>query len=59
MENIINLIVNNGISVVVCGYFMYTNYKFNDKLVSTLSAIETRLENIEKGVKVCEPAKTE
>lgn len=48
MENIINLIVNNGISVVVCGYFMYTNYKFNDKLVSTLSAIETRLEDIEK-----------
>lgn len=48
MENIINLIVNNGIAVVVCGYFMYTNYKFNDKLVSTLSAIETRLEDMEK-----------
>ena len=48
MENIINLIVNNGIAVVVCGYFMYTNYKFNEKLVSTLSAIETRLEDIEK-----------
>ena len=49
MENIINLIVNNGIAVVVCGYFMYTNYKFNEKLVSTLTAIETRLEKIEKG----------
>lgn len=54
MENIINLIVNNGISVVVCGYFMYSNYKFNDKLVSTLSAIETRLEAIEKGANGCE-----
>ena len=53
MENIINLIVNNGIAVVVCGYFMYTNYKFNDKLVSTLSAMETRLEAIEKGVDGC------
>lgn len=49
MENIVNLIVNNGIAVVVCGYFMFTNYKFNEKLVSTLSAIETRLEKIEKG----------
>ena len=48
MENIVNLIVNNGIAVVVCGYFMYTNYKFNDKLVSTLSAMETRLEALEK-----------
>lgn len=50
MENIINLLVNNGIAVVVCGYFMYTNYKFNDKLVSTLSAIETRIEKLEEEV---------
>lgn len=50
MTEIINLIVNNGLAVVVCGYFMFTNYKFNEKLVSTLSAIETRLEAIEKEV---------
>ena len=49
MTEFINLIVNNGLAVVVCGYFMFTNYKFNEKLVSTLSAIETRLEEIEKG----------
>ena len=48
MTEFINLIVNNGLAVVVCGYFMYSNYKFNDKLVSTLTAIETRLEDIEK-----------
>ena len=48
MTEIINLIVNNGLAVVVCGYFMFTNYKFNEKLVSTLSAMETRLEAIEK-----------
>lgn len=48
MTEFINLIVNNGIAVVVCGYFMYSNYKFNDKLVGTLTAIETRLEEIEK-----------
>lgn len=58
MENIINLIVNNGIAVVVCAYFMYTNYKFNDKLVSTLTAIESKLETIEKGANTCEQVKT-
>ena len=44
MENIINLIVNNGIAVVVCGYFMYTNYKFNEKLVNTLARINEKLD---------------
>lgn len=50
MENIINLIVNNGVAVAVVGYFLYTNYKFNEKLVSTLTAIETRLQHIESEV---------
>lgn len=44
MENIVNLIVNNGIAVVVCGYFMYTNYKFNEKLVNTLARINEKLD---------------
>lgn len=44
MENIINLIVNNGIAVVVVGYFMYTNYKFNEKLVNTLARINEKLD---------------
>lgn len=56
MENIVNLIVNNGIAVVVCAYFMCTNYKFNEKLVNTLARINEKLdiqeerynENIEK-----------
>lgn len=50
MENIINLIVNNGVAVAVVGYFLYTNYKFNEKLVGTLTAIETRLQHIESEV---------
>lgn len=44
MENIVNLIVNNGIAVVVCAYFMYTNYKFNEKLVNTLARINEKLD---------------
>lgn len=44
MENIVNLIVNNGIAVVVCAYFMFTNYKFNEKLVNTLARINEKLD---------------
>lgn len=51
MEEWINIIVNNGISVVICAYFLYSNYKFNDKLVSTLAKIELKLNSIEKEVK--------
>lgn len=54
MVDIVNLLVNNGIAVVVVGYFLYTNYKFNDKLTSTLTEITVTLKDIQddlKGVK--------
>ena len=44
METIIQLIVNNGIAVVVVAYFLFTNYKFNEKLVDTLARIDEKLE---------------
>ncbi len=44
METFINLIVNNGVAVVVCAYFLFTNYKFNDKLVTTLARINEKLD---------------
>ena len=47
MENIINLIVNNGIAVVVVGYFLYTNYKFNENLIKTLTEITLTLKDIQ------------
>lgn len=54
MENIVNLIVNNGVAIVVVGYFLFTNYKFNEKLISTLTEITVTLKDIQddlKGVK--------
>lgn len=54
MENIINLIVNNGIAVVVVAYFLYSNYKWNEKLVDTLARIDETMSRmstkIDKGV---------
>lgn len=44
ITEIINLIVNNGIAIVVVAYFLFTNYKFNQELVSTLAKINEKLE---------------
>ena len=51
MENIINLIVNNGVAIVVVGYFLFTNYKFNEKLISTLTEITVTLKDIQDDLK--------
>ena len=56
MNDIINLIVNNGIAVVVVGYFLYTNFRFNEKLVETLTRID---EKLERGVRKYENDNTE
>lgn len=39
MEEMVNLIVSNGMSVVIIGYFLFKDYKFNDKIVSVLGEI--------------------
>ena len=51
MENIVNLIVNNGVAIVVVGYFLFTNYKFNEKLISTLTEITVTLKDIQDDLK--------
>lgn len=47
MNDIVNLIVNNGVAIVVVGYFLFTNYKFNEKLISTLTEITVTLKDIQ------------
>ena len=47
MDSILEAILNYGLAGVVCGYFMFTNYKFNEKLVDTLARIDERLEKRE------------
>mgnify|MGYP003468805265 CR=1 FL=1 len=39
MADIIKLIIDYGIAVVVVGYFIYKDYKFNNTLVATLQSI--------------------
>ena len=47
MTELVNMIVNNGIAVVVVGYFLYTNFRFNEKLTSTLTEITLTLKQIQ------------
>ena len=40
METIVELIVNNGMSVVLVGYFIFKDYKFNSQITSVLTEIK-------------------
>lgn len=46
MSEIVDLMVNNGIAVVVVGYFLFRDYKFNQELVGTLAKISAHMENM-------------
>lgn len=51
MSDIVKLIVDNGITVVCLGYFMFLNYKFNEKLTQTLTKVSETLYEIEDKMK--------
>lgn len=51
MESIINLMVNNGIAVVVVAYFMIRDYKFNNELIKTMTTITDSLNEIAEKIK--------
>ena len=46
MNDIVNLIINSGTSVVIIAYFIFRDYKWNNQLISTLTKIEDTLEDI-------------
>lgn len=52
MEQLIKLIVDNGISVVCVAYLIYFQHTTMSKMLDTLSSIKERLVVIEKSVGV-------
>lgn len=46
MNDIVNLIINSSTSVVIIAYFIFRDYKWNNKLVETLTRIETILDEL-------------
>ncbi len=47
MQDLVNLIVSNGMSVVIIAYFLYKDYKFNEQIINTLTAIDKVLGKLE------------
>jgi hypothetical protein len=51
MNDLVNLLVNNGIAVVVVAYFMFRDYKFNNELIKTMTSIQDSLQTINNKIK--------
>jgi hypothetical protein len=43
MNDIVNLIVNNGVAVAVVAYFLLRDYRFNDNMIKTMTTIQNTL----------------
>lgn len=39
LDALVNLLVNNGVSIIVIAYFMWRDYKFMGQLQKTLQAL--------------------
>ena len=51
METIVELLVNNGIAVVVVAYFLFRDYRWNNELLKTLTTNQTTLTAIADDMK--------
>lgn len=48
MDEIVTMIMNNGITVVILAYFIFRDYKFMQKLDSTLDVLKAFITKDEK-----------
>lgn len=48
MNELINMIVTNGVAVVIVAYFLYKDYKFNGQLIDLMQEIREVLALISK-----------
>lgn len=40
IEEMVNLAVNNGMSVIIIAYFLYKDYKFNEQILNVLGEVK-------------------
>lgn len=38
-EDVVNILVNNGMSICITAYFLYRDYKFNEQQIVLLTSI--------------------
>ena len=58
MEQIMQLLVNNGTAVAVIAYFMYRDYKFMGTLQDTLTTLVNTVDVLKDAVLVANKAST-
>ena len=49
METLVNLIVTNGMAVVIVAYFLYKDYKFNGQIIEVLGELRELMAVIKNG----------
>lgn len=49
LEEIINLVVTNGMAVVIVAYFLYKDYKFNGQIIEVLGELRELMAVIKNG----------
>ena len=48
VQDIVNLVINNGSSLVILAYFIYKDNKFNEKLLLLCDRVNSLIEYIEQ-----------
>lgn len=51
MEEMVNLIVQNGMSVCIIAYFLYKDYKFNGQILQVLGEMKDVLSALKERVR--------
>ena len=47
-ENVINTIINNGKAIAVTAYFLFRDWKFNENMITTLTALKEAVTSLKK-----------
>lgn len=51
MNDLVNIIVNNGVAVCVVAYFLFRDYRWNNELLKTLTTIQVTLTELSNRIK--------
>lgn len=46
IEELVQLFTQNGMAIVIIGYFLYKDYKFNDQIVNILGEVKEVLASL-------------
>lgn len=47
-ENVMNTIINNGTAIAVTAYFLFRDWKFNENMITTLTALKDAVNALTK-----------